>query len=396
MLTVDQLLLKIVNFTEPTVEATMLKRDAKVLRSLATTANSSKFITENQSRLLLKILRENSKNLRIFSDDIDDILATPLWSKVFRPVDLTKKLFVETTSDHTHHLTIEFAFNSQIRKILQANTKKITGLVQSVPGKIYHADLTERNIVEIVELLTPYGFDIEEKIQDFYKTIKSWSKIEVESQFLITNIEHQNFQKAITSDLGVETKIDNNILVDRSMRYQYFLENTEKTPENLTEKLAFRENTKIWIDSKQYQLSDVIESLLNLKRFPVLVVFDQYNEKVCLENLQNLSKILEKNGIFDNVGIYFRLPNNEVGTKFNKIIADKKYNSQLDENTKVVAVQSGKIPKFFLKTDWKPMSVVSINTQLRHSKTAVYASCCDLIISYTEQQPIIEAKSEWQ
>ena len=396
MLTVDQLLLKIVNFTEPMVEALVTKRDAKVLRSLSTTANGPKFITENQSRLLLKILRENSKNLRILSEDIDDILANPLWSKVFRPVDMTKKLFVEVTSDHTHRITIEFAFNSQIRKHLQANIKKISGLVQSTPGRVYHADLTEENIVELVDLLEQYKFDVDEKIQDFYKTIKSWSENEVKNQFLLTNIEHQNFQKAITADLGINTALSQEVLADRSLRYQYFLENPRKNPENLTEKIAFRETSRVWLNKSEYTLDEIFKSVNQLKRFPLLVVFDAYDEKNCLENLENLSKVLEENDIQGNVGVYFRLNNSDIGKKFNKMIADKKYNSELNSDTKIVAVQSGKIPKFFLKNEWKPMSVLSINTQLRHSKTAVYAMACDLIMTYTDQQPIIETRAEWQ
>jgi hypothetical protein len=129
---------------------------------------------------------------------------------------------------------------------------------------------------------------------------------------------------------------------------------------------------------------------------PTLVIFDTYNAKQCSEDLRILSKSLEENGIFDNVGIYFRLPNTETGIEFNKFIADKKYNCQLDRDTKIVAVQNGKIPKFFLKSDWKPMSVISIGSSLKQTKTAVYASMCDLIISYTSQQPIIETRTLWE
>ena len=41
------------------------------------------------------------------------------------------------------------------------------------------------------------------------------------------------------------------------------------------------------------------------------------------------------------------------------------------------------------------MSVISIGNPLRHSKTAVYANCCDLIIAYTDNEPIIESRNEW-
>ena len=238
--------------------------------------------------------------------------------------------------------------------------------------------------------MQPLGFDIDEKLQEFYNTIKSWSKSEVENQFLLTNITHDNFQKHITADLGIHTAIDQNIINDRSMRYQYFTEKSEKIPENLTEKIAQRTSTKVWVDKNQTSLDEVVQSLIELKRFPLLVVFDTYGSEQSTATLRNFSEILEKNGITDNVGIYFRLPNNDVGKEFNQLVKDKQYNCQLTNTTLVAGVQSGKIPKFLLTTDWKPMAVISIDTSLRNSKTAVYASSCDLIISYTEREPIYE------
>lgn len=395
MITVDQLLLKIVNFTAPTIEELLPARDSKVLRSLATTITGPRFITENQSRLLLKIFKEHQPKFKEFQSELELVLNAPTWSKLFRPVDTTKKLYISTANDGISLLTLEFAFSSSLRKTLAANNKLISGLVQVTPARIYHADLTEKNIVTLVELLKPLDFEIEEKIQDFYKTIKSWSENEVKNQFLLTTITHTNFQKQITADLGIETAIDNNVIADRSNRYQYFTEKSGKKPENLTEQLATRNATKCWVNKKEVTLDQLIQSVNELKRFPLLVVFDVYDPKKCLEELKNLEVSLENNRIYDGVGIYFRLENNPTGKEFNQLIADKGYNSQLDINTKVVGVQSGKIPKFLLKTDWKPMSVISIGNPLRHSKTAVYANCCDLIIAYTDNEPIIETRNEW-
>jgi hypothetical protein len=67
MITVDNLLLQIVNFTSPTIEEQIQSKDSRVLRSLATSVIGHAFITENQSNLLLKILRENQKKLKFFS-----------------------------------------------------------------------------------------------------------------------------------------------------------------------------------------------------------------------------------------------------------------------------------------------------------------------------------------
>jgi hypothetical protein len=395
MITVDQLLLKIVNFTTPTIEEMMPSRDSKVLRSLATTIQGPRFITENQSRLLLKIFKEHQTKFNELQSELGDVISTPLWSKPFRPVDTTKKLYINTVADGTQLLTMEFAFSSSLRKALTANNKNINGLIQVTPGRVYQADLTEKNIITIVDLLAPLDFEIEEKIQDFYKTIKSWTENDIRNQFLLTTITHTNFQKQITADLGISTVIDNNIINDRSNRYQYYTEKTRKNPENLTEQIAGRENTKCWINKKEVSLDQLIQSITELKRFPLLVVFDMYDPKKCLDELKNLEVSLENNRIYNDVGIYFRLDNNPIGKEFNQMIANKGYNAQLDSNTKVVGVQSGKIPKFLLKTEWKPMSVISIGAPLRHSKTAVYANCCDLIIAYTDNEPIIETRNEW-
>jgi len=395
MSTVDKLLLKVLN--QPSDQLIHVpSRDLKVLKSLGKIISGSSFITENQSKLLLKILGENCEKFGDIKDDVIEDLKIPTWSKPFRPVDKTKKVYTGQAPDGTPLLIIEFAFSSTIRKLLTTNHKKISGITQNATGRIYSADLTEKNIVAVTELLTPHNFEFDEKIQDFYKTIKSWSEIEVNSQFLISNISHANFQKQITADLGINTPLDDSIINDRAVRYQYFTEKTEKNPENLTEKLAYRQKSKIWVDRNEYELADLFASLLKLKRLPALLIFDYNDHKKCLEELKILNDSLEKNRIFEDIGIYFRLPNDEQGIEFNKFIADKQYNAQLDSTTKIVGVQNGKIPKFFLKNDWKPMSVISIGSSLKQTKTAVYANCCDLIISYSDSQPIIETRTLWE
>jgi hypothetical protein len=396
MITVDQILLDIVGNTNPTVEEYLLKRDAKVLRSLASIVSNTTFITENQGRLLLKIIRDNQEKMPFLSEEAQQSLAAPAWSKMFRQIEIVKKFYIANQPDGDSCLTIEFTFSSPIRKVLQNISKQVTNLIQISPGKNYTADFTEKNIVALVEALEPYNFVIDERIQKYYTTIKSWTGTEVQKQFLITNIVYPNFQKHIANDLGIDTAIDENIIIDRSMRYQYFYEKTEKIPENLTAIIAARETSKVWIDKNKYSMSQIIESLASLKRFPLLVVFDSYTPKKCLDELTTLSESLRDFGIYDNVGIYFRLDNNDNGREFNQYIANNGYNCQLDLDTRVVGVQSGKIPKFLLKTDWKPMSVLSIGATLKHSKTAVYANCCDLVITYSDVEPIIETGLRWE
>jgi hypothetical protein len=398
MTTIDNLVLKIVNYSSPTIEEYLPQRDTRVLRSLATAINGHFFITENQSRLLLKILKEHQEKLSKFDNEFAEILSRPLWSRSFRQIEQVRKLYIFPLGDNDYTIAIEFTFSSAIRKILANLAKTTAGLIQVHPGKLFYADFTEKNIVELVDALTPHNFQIDELLKNHYNTIKSWSKIDFQNQFLITSITNQNFQKHITADLGVETAIDQNIIIDRSNRYQYFVENHEKTEENLTSLLAHRKKSKVWIDKNIFSLSDIFQALINLKRLPALVVFDNHGITTSQKNLKNLEILvnsLEENNLDKNVGIYFRLPNDENGKKFNQLIAEKNYNNHLDIDTEIVGIQSGKIPKFFLTSNWKPMSIITIDSSLRNSKTALYANCCDLIISYSDSEPIIESRTVW-
>ena len=398
MNTVDNVLKSIAIDNADLVTQVLSNRDAKVLKNLAKSLDDARYITKNQASLVLKILGENAANFPEYQDDINALLVHPVWARSFRVIQQRRKIFIDSSLEYPQ-IVIELTYSAELQKIMAGFGKSVEGFVQISPGKIYGALLTEKNIVEILDKLKSFKFSVSDELKELYNTIKSWSKLDFEDQYRITTISYPNFEKQIIADLGIDTALDENIISDRSNRYQYFVENTknsENIPKNLTEAIAFRKQSKIWIDNTTYNLAEIFESFKTLRRFPTLVVFDTRDSKKCLEKLQNLSESLEKHGITDGVGIYFRLDNDVHGKEFNQYIAEKKYNCHLDHNTKIVGVQSGKIPKFLLKTDWKPMSVVSLDHPLRHSKTAVYASCCDLIVTHTESEPIIESRYPWE
>lgn len=399
MTTIDQLLINIVTDTSSTIEELIPSRDAKVLRSLITGIHSQQYITENQSKLLSKILRENHKKIPNFEEDILDALRQNQWERTFRKVEQFRKFYISKDINQESRLTIDFTFSSTIRKSITQHVKKIEGLIQENNGKLYYAELTEKNIVTLYELLIAHEFDVEPTIKEHYDIIKSWVEHEVKDQFIIDNISNTNFQSCLEKDLGVIDALDENIIIDRSKRYHYNYKTSgksEKIGGDLTTTLANRTKTKIWVDKKLHSLDAVIQSLVDLNRFPVMVVFDNYNSVNSLKTLENLSEILENKGLDTSVGIYFRLPSESHGTQFNKVIADKQYNQYLGTDTKVVGVQSGKIPKFFIGSAWKPMSVLVVDATLRHTKTAVYANCCDLIISYSDSRPLMESNQTWE
>jgi hypothetical protein len=265
----------------------------------------------------------------------------------------------------------------------------------TTPGMISFP-FTEKNIVLAVEVLSGKKFEIDADILNHYNTIKSWGRDEIESQFLITSMTNQNFQKMVSDEIGAIEPLDKNIINDRRLRYQYSSDFYEENPKNLTEIIANRTHEHCWVDSNEHTLDAVFDSMQALQRMPILLIFDSYDQAHCLKNLQILSEIFEKNSITEEIGIYFRLENNDTGKKFNKLIAEKKYNYPLSATTKIAAIQNGKIPKFFLKNIWTPMSVISLGNILKYNKTGVFASNCDLIVSYTNTKPMEPVRPKWR
>ena len=390
---VDQLLYKIVKEEAEYTRTNLSKKDFSTLTSLHDTITGNFYITENQARLILKILKENQKKLSNFSLEIEEAITTPIWLKSFRPVESVKKLFIENIGTDDPCLAIEVTYNSQIRKLLNAKMSGLEEFGQADGFKTFKVALTEKNIVTLYEMLEPLQFEIDLAVTNYYTTIKSWSRSEVENQFFIDNIASKTFHKHLALDIDTDIFKDPLVLADRSMRYRFTTNIRKNHGENLTEHIANRSKTRVWIDKNQHSLADVIASLRQLHRLPLLLVFEIQDTVRFQEHLDILSRALEKNEIIDNIGIYFRLANTEDGKKFNQAIANKQYNKMLDHATQVAVVQSGKLPKFFLKNAWAPMSIINIDPRMgsRHGKTAVYSNCCDLIIDYAAEQPIEES-----
>ena len=390
---VDALLLEIEKRGFNNLSAAMPAKDIKILKSLCTVISAPSFITENQGRLLVKLLNENKAHLVTVADLLENSLAYPLWSYPFRPVDQTKKMYIKAAHSGDLAIHLEIANNANLRKVMNNLHKELDSGITSVNGRVFLTSLTEKNIVALVDACIPYGFDISDDLKNHYDTIKSWKIEEIQSRYITDNLSDTNLYRELTKELGNVADTDLAIVQDRSMRYQYFVNTPENTEKNLKNSISLRSSPKVWINSTTTELVDVITELKNLQRFPILIVMENHMQPKALENLKNLDNALQKCEISDGVGIYFRLDNDPIGKEFNALIADRKYNSALGDQTLVACVPNGKIPKFFLKNQWKPMAVIALGTSLRHSKTSVYANCCDLIISYSPTESLMEFRT---
>jgi hypothetical protein len=381
-------------------------RDYKTLRSLHSAMHSDTYITEKQGTLLCSILSNQlyAPFMLLANADYAEYLENQQWQKPFRILPDIKKIYHIPAgssaipeynglrNNYTGVIAIEFTFSSTIRNHL----KPLSSIIHQVrSGSFYIADYTERNLYTVMKNLEQYNFEVSPELQEIYNTINAWDKANVASQFLLENIDFPMFKSAIDNDLGNTIDLNDLLIKDRKHRYQY-TNHVACNNNTLTETIANRTSTKIWIDSNTHKLTNVVKSLVELKRLPLLVVFDQSTDLGTIAQFNELEHALQTNGITNNIGFYFRLDNTPDGKIFNDGIGKRQYNSILNTDTQVAAVLGGKLPKFFLKSDWKPMSVLCIKNTLRQSKTAVYAKCSDLIITYTPSEPLIETRNPWE
>jgi len=394
MTTIDKLLTTINDYGFDKFSDQVNRKDLKVLKSLSASVCLPGFITENQGKLLYKILCEHKTHFQPAENNILEILESNIWSKSFRVVENIRKMFLTKNIEEELVIAVEFTHNTRIRDLLHKMSTDEFGQIAKISSNRWHYALTEKHIVCLIEALKPYRFEIDQKITNFYEIIKKYEISEIKANYTFEEKLPENMKNRLEQECGPMSLMSESVVQDRSIRYQYFVKNPPKKYGNLSDLIAQRSSTKLWINSNLHNLTELVAVLKTLDRLPMLVVFDSNNSNDYVKNLQNFSESMEKNGITDNVGIYFRLENTDSGKEFNNLIKEKNYNSPLDSSTQVACVQTGKLPKFFLKDcDWAPKSVIVLGTSLRHSKTAVYSNRCDLIISHAEKESIIEAKA---
>ena len=381
-MTTDKFLTSIITYHSPYLKSSIESRDYNIINNLASCVTNDLFITEKQATLLLTLLSKHSELIETEIPDIKTQLETPTWSKPFRIIEQHRTLKLNTDSNV---IEIEFTYSAEIRNTLH-NINKISSVGMIAPGKSYIIDFTEQNVILIIDELKKYQFEVDSELMKYYNQISSWDYETVKATLDINNISNEKLKTMLIEDIGEINLADPLIIQDRSIKYQYFT-GLSKTNNTLVENIAFRDNSHIWVDSSQNSMTELLSSLQQLNRFPVLFLFDDYNSNDSYLELSSVGTALDELNITENIGIYFRMKDVAKGKLFNEYIANKKYNSKLDTNTLVAGIT--KIPKFFLTSEWKPMSVIVLGSRYRTNKSGIYANRCDLIIDYSPQKSII-------
>ena len=135
--------------------------------------------------------------------------------------------------------------------------------------------------------------------------------------------------------------------------------NSIKSLTPLSKKIVTRKLNQVLINSKTYTINNLAEVVLELYRFPLVIVLSENN---CFDELVQFHQAF--NGIIPNerCSVLFRLDNDNEGVEFNQYIKSNNLNNKVDNNTKIVYISNNKVPKPLLKSDWFPVAAITTST----------------------------------
>ena len=356
-------------------------RDRSILFSMASQLKKPLAFTEKQARLALKIINEN-KHLYERIDELNSLLANPLYKYTFRSIDSSCRIF--RISIDKEYIAIKFPFDNKLNKLLD----KIPGRkVYNIEQRSHMYHLTESNIKNIMSLFKDLNFEIDPQILEWYNEIESITQSPtsfVPSINVKNEIELLNCNSYI-QDYFNKNKKDNlvsNLFLAKSMDL-FFNQHVHDTIQSLdiseiTKKYLTNDNHAITV--AKYFKNDIAMLVEEIDAYPVLMLVDD-NE---VDFTAWVTSFIQYGVKQSEMSVLFRSDKN---TAFNEYVKNQQLNNLVDDNTKVVFIKN-KMPKILYKLNFTPKIVVSTSTFFVHYTTQKLVDSHPAVMYYTEKQNI--------
>ena len=369
----------------------------KIMFSIAKQVMKGTALTERQYELVKKLLvdyyTDQFKAHEIELDECIEKLRNPL-----RKINTEHWIRLldwqgGPGAEKVQMLVIRFPFNKKVIKYIEE-------LKNSVDKEYFYEQhkhffpYEEKYVWKLVTIANKFDkkFEIEDKILDIYNKLVQFNNNKADYIPGIYNYKIRNMpQKAIDyciNTLGEPCKENFYKYYDR--RFMFGFEHMD--PDNLIEsqdqisilssKIIKRKDTTVIIDKKSWTLDQVLTSIHELDRYPLLVVLDKKNA---------MDEISELHLRFRNfipalkMSVMFRLDSNPKGNLFNHFIRDQRLNNIVDKETKIVYISTNKVPKPLIKTSWRPISALTLGSKKNFTKVDGYITDTDLYMQYDEE-----------
>ena len=364
------------------------KKDEVLMFSLGKQVLRQTALTDRQHELAKKKLLEYKEQFDVYGfDDFEkdlDSLRMPI-----RSINRQKLISLKQINDKIY-IAVRFPFSKKMIKHIEFLQRLQPKKNYDSKTKTHLIDFSEKNLFEIVSKLKDCNFEVEEDVKEIYGILKIMDDDKENNApgiygFEIKNLHAKAIDYAVTS-IG-EPNVDNLVAYkDREnlLGLKHFdnveLQKAISNLQPLTKKIMQRTNSMIFIDDNEYTFNNIVESVLELYRFPLLIVLPKDKEYDILSHTYKSFKNIIPN---ENISVLFRLDNDsEEGRDFNQFVKKNELNSPLDNSTKIVYISSNKIPKPLIASDWYPeLGIVIKNFRLMRN-IQTYIDNIDLVIHY--------------
>lgn len=352
------------------------KSDHTIITSIARQVFKGTALTDRQLALMqskLQIYREQFTNLDWDFDFAVENVRQPL-----RHIDRTK--YIKRIDDK---IEIRFPFRKTEIMLVQEVAYNAEGYHHEKGSHKHRFVYNEVNTFKLLNKFINKDFEIDQELLDVYNEIKEIYNNPNEYLSGISNMQLVNIdaklQSIIQKELGELTPETVTKFIDRKFRYGFDIVDDIKQT-TLSEKIAARK-TKTYHSQPSKELStNILSSIWELDRFPMLVILDANNAEDQLYEMANYYRdILEP----EQQSVLFRLEDKNAG--FNQLVKDRKLNNWVDKSTKIVYISTNKLPKIIVNNEWKPITTFTYSSRYDRSIEHYVSFNCDLIV-YREEE----------
>jgi len=363
---------------------TMNITDSVILTSISRQVSKNIGLTDRQYELV----KTKLKNYKSFFESIEmnhlelalDTLKIPL-----RTIDRSQTITIEDG-----WMVIRFPFNKKTISLLDTVANKYRQFYQHAKNSNEHKfKLYEPVINEIVELFKVKQFKIDPDLIKLNNEIEEVKSKELSFVPSVTDQGLFNLPAAVEDALRTELGDFSNHTMfkywDRSIRYGY--KKTEKSfsgVDELTNHLANRTSSKVYLHPDKYSIDNVTASIKELDRFPLLIILSRKNELAELKTLFNAFSYVDPQQqiMLDRIE-----DNHDLNFELNQYIKDINFNTWLDNNIKIAYIFKNSLPKLLLRSNWRPTACLSLSGERETTNTSYYVfEHCDLNIVHDKQQ----------
>lgn len=314
---------------------------------------TGKDLTQPQSRYLLKILEKYKLNALHIGIDYSDDLASPVWKRSFRTVDLTRRIYVEVDDAGNRVVCLKHPY--QYKELFEKEVLKKSKNESSVwdaDQKLRKYSIYDLNPVLLNEFVLRHKFEIDNSFTQCLVDIEQiWQDFEAIlpcANIVDGNVTLNNASPSAAEYFRLHSGqgLYNDILLSKDLGIPLKTPSTE-----IVEQIGSHKTNQFWISetSKFFEIYKKVNGPI------CLLVSEDSNLQTWLESFIAIAK---DNGIDDKeIKICFRSKNSE-NPKFNLWVKENGYGG--DISTAKLLIFKNKPAKWLFK-DPTNVKIIVIN-----------------------------------